>query len=188
MTLSDLGSEFCVFEYAQTVDADFGTLDQYVYMDAENSATGKAGWFLDDYETPADDVVVPAGTGILFEAAGTSKIQTSGAVSKDDIIVKTGDFGISIIANGTPVAITLGQLGLEGAGTFDGIQTITVDGATKDQYVYMAKEDSPTGVAGWFCDDYETSADDVEIAPGTGFLYDAQNGVVTITIPSPLKK
>lgn len=72
----------------------------------------------------------------------------------------------------------------------DYIATIASNGA-QDQY-YTYDPDANEGKGGWFeCDenqtvDYDSPADDVEIAPMTSFIFFTANGAA-LNIPSPIK-
>lgn len=155
-------------------------------MDADNSLTGEAGWFMDDFMTPADDVVIENGQALAFASQGTTAITFSGEVANEVTTITTLESGFTMVGNNSPVAITLGDLELTGATAFDEIQFLDENGATSADYFYVDADNSLTGVAGWFMDDFMTSADDVVIAPGAGFFYGAVGGAVTIKIPAAL--
>lgn len=168
-------------------DENGGTDKEYFYMDAENSLTGVAGWFEDDFETAADDVEISKGSCVAFQSLGTTSIQFAGQVASKSVAVTTLPAGFTMIGNVTPVEIKLGDLVLENACACDSIQFMDENGGTDKEYFYMDAENSLTGVAGWFEDDFETDANDVVIKAGSGVLYQAIGGEVVITIPAAIK-
>ena len=61
-------------ESVQLWNADGGTSEEYFYLDAANSFTGEAGWFADDFMTPAGDTKIFSGKGVLFQAANGASV------------------------------------------------------------------------------------------------------------------
>lgn len=66
-------TDIASFDSIQFMDNILSTENEYFFMKAEDSGAEADGWFMDDFATPADDVEIEAGTGVLFNAAnGTS--------------------------------------------------------------------------------------------------------------------
>ncbi len=75
LSLSELLFEgISAMDSIQFVDADGATEAEYFYLDAANSFTGEAGWFADDFMTPAGDTKIFSGKGVLFQAANGASV------------------------------------------------------------------------------------------------------------------
>ena len=185
MYLSDIGANNS-FESVQVLDANAGTSAEYFFMTKEDSGLESDGWFLDDFETSADGVEISEGKSILFSSQGTEAITFSGQVATEEKTVTTEESGFTMIGNNTPVDVTLSALKCEGISSFDSIQFMDENLGTANEYFFMSKEDSGLESDGWFCDDFETSADDVVIPAGSGVLFNATAGAVIVSVPAAL--
>lgn len=186
MTLGDLVGTYGDTESIQIMDSIFNTEAEYFYLSAEATGT-EAGWFEDDFETSANDVVIPQGSAIMFSSLGSANVQFAGAVPASSVDVVTLDDGFTMVGNPMPVDVKLGDILFTGIGDTDSIQIMDAIGATEHEYFYLSAEATGTD-AGWFEDDFATPADDVVIPAGSGFLFSAVNGAaVTVTFASPIK-
>ena len=187
ITLASIGGNLQAMESVQLWDADGGTESEYFYLDAANSMTGKAGWFENDFMTSADDVLITEGTSIAFQSQGTTELNFSGEVSREQSTIKSLSSGFTAIGNNTPSDVSLSTITFEGINAMDSIQFVDSDGATDAEYFYLDAANSMTGKAGWFENDFMTPADETKIFAGKGVLFQAANGIqVTIKIPSAL--
>ena len=185
-------------DYIATI-ASNGAQDQYYTYDPDAN-DGKGGWFecdefqTVDYESPADDVELAMNQAIFVLSANGASPTVAGAVLAGDSELYSVPGDLTYTGNFTPAPITLGDI-VVGSEDFawynnDYIATIASNGA-QDQY-YTYDPDANDGEGGWFeCDefqtvDYESPADDVEIAPMVSFIFLTANGA-TLNIPSPIK-
>ena len=174
------------YESIQVLDTNAGTCEEYFFMSKEDSGLDADGWFYDDFETSADAVEVTEGKSILFSSQGTESITFAGQVASTAKSVVSEEAGFTMIGNNTPVDITLSDLVCSGINSYDSIQFMDENLSTSAEYFFMSKEDSGLAADGWFYDDFETIANDVVIPAGSGILFNATAGAVTITVPSAL--
>jgi len=185
ITLKDIGAKNS-YESVQLLNTDAGTDAEYFFVSKEDSGLEADGWFLDDLETPADDVAIPEGKSILFSSLGTESITFAGQVATTGKPVTTEESGFTMIGNNTPVDVALKNLVCTGINSYDSIQFMDENLSTAQEYFFVAKEDSGLEADGWFCDDLETPADDIVIPAGSGVLFSATAGAVTVTVPAAL--
>lgn len=189
LVLSNIEAQV-VFESIQVLGTTAATAVEYFYFDKDNSPTGKAGWFYNENDSleVADNIEINEGNSILFSSQGTKDISFSGKVATSKKCVVTAEKGFTMIGNNTPAPVKFKDLICEGINTFDSIQFMDENLSTATEYFYFDKDNSPTGEAGWFYDNNDSleSADDIEIKAGTGMLFNATAGSVTISFPSAL--
>ena len=187
LTLANIGGNLQAMESVQLWDANGGTAEEYFYLDAANSFTGEAGWFADDFMTSANDKDIADGSSVAFQSQGSAELIFSGEVGREVTTIVSLDAGFTAVGNNTPTNLTLSDIVFEGISAMDSIQFVDADGATEAEYFYLDAANSFTGEAGWFADDFMTSANDATISAGKGVLFQAANGAsVTIKIPAAL--
>ncbi len=184
----------------QTLDGSGFTVNKYYWVD---NGTVKAGWYASQDGATAIDggassVVLNPGESLWTFGKGMTLV-TSGSVSTNDIafVTKSGTQAVGV-GNGTPVALTLGQLWVTGydapvwdedeqdyvggcPGTFQ-VQTLDGSGFTVNKYYWV---DNGTVTAGWYASQDGATAIDgtVSVDPGKGFWVFGKG--MTLNMPAP---
>ena len=180
----------------------------YTYWAAEDDPEEGAGWYLDadgDGEVNQNSVSIPMGTGFLVNRKGSeadAALVCAGEVNKAPVTRELPTSGYNLVANCSPVDITLGDITPNEDFLTSSIQFMTPGGANANTtfkgksvratYTYWSAEDDPEEGAGWYLDadgDGEINQNNLVVIPaGGGFLVNRKGSEpdATVTIPSAL--
>jgi len=197
VTVSGMDPSQDNIQFLNTIDAS--TELTATYIDTATSInyvgdTSIVGWWDFSLTTSLDNVMVGAGTGFLCNFASPNVIFTyAGEVLQGSITLDLSGLLSPMIANFTPVDLTLGQLTVAGMDpSQDNIQFLnTVDASTDLTATYIDSATSisyvgDTSLVGWWDFSLTTSLDSHPLPTGTAFLGSFASPNVTITFPNPM--
>lgn len=155
------------------------------------------GWWNLDIDTPLDDLTFGAGTGFLcnFASSGVALTYAGEVLTSETSTLSLDLSGMQfpMIANFTPVDLTLGDLTVSGMDpTQDNIQFL--DPATALPTVTATYIDSAMSIAlvgdeslvGWWNLDIDTSLNDTALPAGSAVLGNFASSGVVISFPDPV--
>ena len=185
VTLSQLNGDMAETDSIQFIDPVSATAHEYFYLVAGSLSPATTGWYQDDFTTPADDVVIDAGTSVYYSSQGGTKVTFAGEVNKNAVVVDTGA-GFTPVGNPFPVDTTLGTISFSGITETSSVQFMSDTTATAAEYFWLEAGSLSPGATGWYLDDFTTPAGDTVVAAGKGFLFSEQGTTTAVTFTSPL--
>jgi hypothetical protein len=151
------------------------------------------GWWNDSIDTSLNDQVFTAGTGFLtYLTSSDVTITYAGEVLQGPTTIDLSGMSFSMVANFTPVDLTLGDISASGfeAGS-DFIQMLSPADASivlSATYIDEAMADTlgDPSMVGWWNDSIDASLDNQVFTAGAAFLGYFSSPNVTFFFPNPL--
>jgi len=195
VTASGMDPTLDLIQFLNTSTANAGVKATYIDLATSIAYAGDAslvGWWNLDLDTSYNGLVFAAGTGFLcnFSSSGVA-LTYAGQVLKGSTTLNLSGLTFPMVANFTPVDLTLGNLTATGMDpTLDLIQfldTSTANAGVKATYIDLATSIAYAGNAslvGWWNLDLDTSLNSTSFPAGSAFLGNFSSPSVTITFPS----
>lgn len=186
ITLADISGDMQEMDSVQFMDAGFATDKQYFYLIEGSASPDITGWYEDDFETFAGNVVITAGSSVLYSSQGSTQVTFAGEVNDSAVEVASVVGGFVSIGNPFPVGTMLSDITFTGISEMCSVQIMNEIAATTAEYFWLEEGSASPDVTGWYADDFETPAGDTVIGAGQGFLFSEQGAGTTISFTSPL--
>ena len=180
-------------DWLYVMNPDDSSADQtLMYLDSTTAASYSmaAGWYDFDTWEPFEEAVT-IGTGFMTDFnSGTANLVYSGEVYTEPFSVDLRGSKYSILANALPRNVTMSEISATGYDwESDWLYIMNPDDSSADRtlmYLDATTAASYSMTAGWY--DYDTweSVDDLELAPGEGFMTDFNSGNVIINFPAAM--
>ncbi len=165
--------------YLNVLDASGRNEVSYCWFDdPEGDPVIPAGWYDSDGAVPYDskNITFEAGQGFWIQGKGY-KLQASGQVNSETVLVKTPTLGSIAISNPFPTPITLGDMSVTGyeedGGCWGDFYLNVLDASGRNEVSYCWFDDpegDPVILAGWYDSDGAVPFDSTtSFSAGQGF-------------------